>query len=128
MLREGLRNEFPAAFRKAIMRKEVVVLRNIKVSTNGSTQTLNIKIQWIDKPDQLNGMVMIIFIDMPEIPVIKLLAKTGKKTLTSSSQSELEEELKYTREELQSTLEEMQTSQEELKSTNEELQSTNEEL
>ncbi|MFO7659221.1 MAG: chemotaxis protein CheB [Bacteroidales bacterium] len=128
MLHQDLRYEFPAAFHKAIMRKEVVVLRNIKVSTNGSTQTLNIKIQWIDKPDQLNGMVMIIFIEIPDIPVIKLSAKRGKKTLTGSSQSELEEELKYTREELQSTLEEMQTSQEELKSTNEELQSTNEEL
>ena len=37
MLREGLRNEFPAAFRKAIMKKEAVVLHNIKVGTNGDT-------------------------------------------------------------------------------------------
>jgi len=47
MLREGLRNEFPVAFRKAIVKKETVVLHNIKIGTNGSAQTLNISIQWI---------------------------------------------------------------------------------
>ena len=128
MLREGLRNEFPVAFRKAIMKKESVVLRNIKVGTNGGTQTINVNIQWIDKPEPLNGTVMIIFTDVPEITDIKLQAKKGKKTLNSIRQSELEKELQHTREEMQNTLEEMQTSQEELKSTNEELQSTNEEL
>jgi len=128
MLREGLRNEFPAAFRKAIIKKEAVVLRNIKVGTNGGTQTLNISIQWIDKPELLNGTVMIIFTDVPDITDIKLRIKKGKKTLNSISQSELEKELQHAREEIQNTLEEMQTSQEELKSTNEELQSTNEEL
>jgi len=128
MLREGLRNEFPAAFRKAIIKKEAVVLRNIKVGTNGGTQTLNINIQWIDKPELLNGMVMIIFTDVPDITDIKLRAKKGKKTLNSISQSELEKELQHAHEEIQDTQEEMQTSQEELKSTNEELQSTNEEL
>jgi len=128
MLREGLRNEFSAAFRKAIMKKEAVVLRNIKVGTNGGTRTLNVNIQWIDKPEPLYGTIMIIFTDVPEITDIELRAKKGKKTFTSIRQSELENELQHTREEMQSTLEEMQTSQEELKSTNEELQSTNEEL
>jgi len=128
MLREGLRNEFPVAFRKAITKKEAVVLRNIKVGTNGGTQNLNVNIQWIDKPEPLNGMVMIIFTDVPKIPDIKLQAKKGVKTLISISQSELEKELQNAREEIQNTFEEMQTSQEELKSTNEEFQSTNEEL
>ncbi|HEX7412254.1 MAG TPA: chemotaxis protein CheB, partial [Bacteroidales bacterium] len=128
MLREGLRKDFPAAFRKAIMKKEAVVLRNIKVGTNGGSQTLNINIQWIDKPESLNGTVMIIFTDVPEITDIMLRAKKGKKTLKSIGQSDLEKELLRAREEVQNTLEEMQTSQEELKSTNEELQSTNEEL
>ncbi len=128
MLREGLRNEFPVAFHKAVMKKEAVVLRNIKVGTNGGTQTLNINIQWIDKPEPLNGMVMIIFTDVPEITDIKLRAEKGKKTSDSTMQSELEKELQSAREEIQNTLEEMEASQEELKSTNEELQSTNEEL
>jgi two-component system CheB/CheR fusion protein len=128
MLREGLRNEFPGAFRKAILRKEAVVLRNIKVGTNGGMKTFNVNIQWIDKPEPLNGMVMIIFTDVPEITDIKLQAKKRVKTLNSIRQSELEKELQNAREEIQNTLDERQTAQEELKSTNEEFQSTNEEL
>jgi len=128
MLREGLQIEFPGAFRKAIVKKEKVVIQHLKVGTNGSTQTVNVTIQWIDKPEPLNGYVIILFADTPDIPDIDRRTKKGKKTLESIRQLELETELQNTREEMQSTLEEMQTSQEELKSTNEELQSTNEEL
>ena len=128
MLREGLRNEFPNAFRKAVLKKEQVLLQHLKVGTNGSTQTVNITIQWIDKPEPLNGFVIVLFMDIPDIPDIDRRTKKGKKTLESIRQLELESELQNTREEMQSTLEEMQTSQEELKSTNEEFQSTNEEL
>jgi len=128
MLREGLRDEFPVAFRKVIMKKESVVLRNIKVGTNGGTQILNVNIQWIDKPEPLSGTVMIIFTDVPEITDLRLQSKKGKKTLHNIRQSELEKELQHSREEMQNALEEMQTTQEELKSTNEELQSANEEL
>jgi len=128
MLREGLREEFPVAFRKAIMKKEAVVLNNIRVGTNGDSLTINVNIQWIDKPEALSGTVLIIFTDVPEIETARLQTGKGKKLLSSIRQSELEKELQHTREEMQSTLEEMQTSQEELKSSNEELQSTNEEL
>ena len=127
MLREGLRDKFPSAFRQAIMKKEVVVLQNIKVDTNGGTQILDVTIQWIDKPEPLKGMVMIIFTDLPMVEGVIQSEKKEKNT-HSIRQSELEKELQHAREEMQSTLEEMQTSQEELKSTNEELQSTNEEL
>jgi two-component system CheB/CheR fusion protein len=128
MLREGLRKEFPHAFRQAIMKKEVVVLRNIKIGTNGSTQTVNVNIEWIDKPELLNGSVMIIFTDVTEIADVHLPPKLSKKAIDNIRKTELENELQRTREEIQNTLEEVQTSQEELKSTNEELQSTNEEL
>lgn len=128
MLREGLRDVFPLAFRKAVMKKGSVVLSNIKVRTNGDTLATDIEIQWIDNPEPLYGTLMIVFSDVPEIADIKSQVKKGKKTLTIIRQSELEKELERTREEMQSTVEEMQTSQEELKSANEELQSTNEEL
>ena len=128
MLREGLRNEFSVAFRKAVMKKETVGVRNIKVGTNGGEQALNIDIQWIDKPDPLYGTVMIVFSDVAEPGDIRHLANKGKRTKTNIRQAELEKELEHVREEMQSTLEEMQTSQEELKSTNEEFQSANEEL
>jgi two-component system CheB/CheR fusion protein len=127
MLRDGLRDEFPAAFRKVLMKKELVILHNLVVGTNGSSQSVDMKIQWIEKPEQLRGMVMIIFTDVSKIDDRKLLPNKGKKIL-NVRQLELEEELQRTREEVQSTLEEMMTSQEELKSSNEELQSTNEEL
>jgi two-component system CheB/CheR fusion protein len=128
MLREGLQNEFPAAFRQAIMKKELVVLHNLKVGTNGGTQYINVTIQWIEKPEALNGMIMIIFTDVHKVHRIKESGDKGNKTFSNIKQLELEKELQHAREEIQNTLEEMQTSQEELKSTNEELQSTNEEL
>ena len=128
MLRDGLRNEFPSAFRQALLKKEQIVLRNIKVNTNAGIQKIKVNIQWLDKPETLKGMVMIIFIDEPMNAIHKELVKKGEKDLTIIHQSELEKELQAAREDIQNTLEEMQTSQEELKSTNEELQSTNEEL
>ena len=126
MLREGLRNEFPPAFRRVLTSKVKEILHHIKVGTNGNSQILDVTIQWIDKPESLKGMVMIVFNEVHEIYSNK--PKASQKTINSIKQSELEKELLHTREAMQSTLEEMQTSQEELKSTNEELQSTNEEL
>jgi len=128
MLREGLRNEFPVAFRKAIVKKEAIVLHNLKIGTNGTTQTVNVKIQWIGSPEPLKGTVMIVFADTPDISGDNLRSKKGRKSLNSIRETELEDEVQRLREEMQSTIEEMQTSQEELKSTNEELQSTNEEF
>jgi len=128
MLREGLRNEFPAAFRKAILKKEIVVIHNLKVGTNGGTQNVNVTVKWIDKPEPLNGMIMIIFTDLPKIPETIHPTVKGTETTESIREADLQEELMHTRELMQTSMEEMQTSQEELKSTNEELQSTNEEL
>jgi two-component system CheB/CheR fusion protein len=128
MLREGLRNEFPIAFRKALMNKDSVVLHNIKIGSNGSTLTLNVTIQWIDKPELLRGNLIVVFYEVKDQPDIIHRTTKGKKIHESQKQVELENELQQAREEMHSTLEEMQTSQEELKSTNEELQSTNEEL
>ncbi len=128
MIREDLRHEFHHAFRNAVKKKETVVLRNIKIKTNGSSQTLNIDIKWIDKPGLLYGTLMIIFTDVKETTDIPLPSKTSKKALNSIREKELETELQRMRELMHNTLEEIQTSQEELRSTNEELQSTNEEL
>jgi two-component system CheB/CheR fusion protein len=128
MLREGLRNEFSVAFRKAVLKKELVVLHNIKVGTNGSTHLINVSIQWIDKPGTLKNKVMIIFKDVQDISDSKAAARKEKKTVDNVRLMELEKELKYAREKIRDTLEAMQSSQEELRFTNEELQSTNEEL
>jgi two-component system CheB/CheR fusion protein len=126
MLREGLRSEFPLAFRLVLTNKGKEVLHHIIVGSNGHSQTLDVTIQWIENPEALRGMVMVVFTDVHEIYNSK--PKSSKKSINNIKQSELEKELQHAREAMQSTLEEMQTSQEELKSTNEELQSTNEEL
>jgi two-component system, chemotaxis family, CheB/CheR fusion protein len=128
MLREGLRSEFPIAFRRAVLKKETAILRNIKVGSNGSAHLLNISIQWLEKPEPLKGKLLVIFKDVQDIADSKITEKKEKKSVDNMRQIELEKELKYAREKIQDTLEAMQSSQEELKFTNEELQSTNEEL
>ena len=128
MLREGLRNEFPVAFNRALLRKEAVVLHNLKVGTNGGLKQVNVSIKWIDKPDPLKGTLMIVFTDVPDTSEEKPMARMGKYIPGNARETELEDELQRVRDEMQNIMDEMQTSQEELKSTNEELQSTNEEL
>ncbi len=128
MAREGLRNELSGALRKAKQNYEAVVLHNLIVGTNGGSQSVNITVQQIEKPDAIKGSIIVVFTDIEPIKkTVGLKLKSSKKSSTSKDQ-ELETELQRANEELQSLHEEMQTSQEELKSTNEELQSTNEEL
>lgn len=128
MLREGLRQKFHLAFRQVLEKKESQVLHHLKVGTNGDYQTVDISIQYIDKPGPLGGNLMVFFNDVPDVVDVKAKSEPKVKTSKSSRETELERELNYSREKMQSTMEEMQTSQEELKSTNEELQSANEEL
>ncbi|HCE57827.1 MAG TPA: chemotaxis protein CheB [Prolixibacteraceae bacterium] len=125
MLRPGFQNDFAIAFRKAVTKKEAVVLHNVKIGTNGGSILINVNIVWIQKPEPLYGKIMVIFTDVPQTPEHEIRKKKG---VTSVRESELEDELQHAREEIQNIMEEMQTSHEELKSTNEELQSTNEEL
>ena len=128
MAREGLRFDLGSAFQKALRQTEAVIVKGLKVGTNGSTQAVDLTVQAIDSPEALRGMVMIIFQD---VATAQENTKTkGSRTASASSSKvrELEQELQHLREQLQTTREEMQSSHEELKSTNEELQSTNEEL
>ncbi|HBM15627.1 MAG TPA: chemotaxis protein CheB [Lentisphaeria bacterium] len=126
MAREGLSNELPGAYRKAMHDYAPVILRKIKIGTNGGTQYVDVTVQRIEKPDAVKDMIIVVFNDLPDMPEDK--ATKGKKRKAPSHSEELELELKRSQEEAQSLREEMQTSQEELKSSNEELQSTNEEL
>ena len=128
MLRDGLSGQLLGVIRRAKQNYEAVILRNIKVGTNGGTQYVDVTIQHIEKPDAIKGTIMIVFSDVATITKNnKISAKDGKQ-LSNIHHQEMEIELQHIKEELQSTREEMQTSQEELKSTNEELQSSNEEL
>ena len=131
MMREGLRNEFPFAFRKAQQTDEDVLLRNISVGTNGGTQSVDVTICRIKKPEALKGMIMVVFNDVKSADVKIRRNKKDTAAANADADTRLTDagvELQKLREELQNLREKMQTSEEELKSTNEELQSTNEEL
>jgi two-component system CheB/CheR fusion protein len=128
MAREGLRNELPGAFRKALKSNDPVILRNIKIGSNDDTNFATITVQRIETAEPMKGMVMIVFTEVAA--VVEPNNSNGRKGKldTTVREQKLEAELNQVNEDLQNSREEMQTSQEELKSINEELQSTNEEL
>ena len=128
MLREGLREDLPFAFQKALKSYEPIKLHHIKVENYGKDQFVDVTLQQIEKPEGLRGKIIIVFNDLPESAQVKTVnSKIGTQN-SNLRNKELEIELRQSLEDLQTIREEMQTSQEELKSTNEELQSTNEEL
>jgi two-component system CheB/CheR fusion protein len=125
MAREGLNYQLSSAFKKAMRQKSIVVLKDVAIGK----QMLNVTIQSVDKPEAMQGMMMIVF---NEVAAPLKFKSKGKSSRTNSQSvqriAELEQEVEQLRQEAQTLREEMQTSQEELKSANEEMQSTNEEL
>ncbi|MEY4569596.1 MAG: protein glutamate methylesterase CheB and methyltransferase CheR [Verrucomicrobiota bacterium] len=128
MARDGLRYELTAAFQKALKQKGSVILKDLKIRTDGGERYTNISIEKLPETDPLRGMVMIVFTEIPVPAVSEPSGKPAKAPQGGQRLTELEHELQQARAELQSTREEMQSSHEELRSTNEELQSTNEEM
>lgn len=128
MAREGLREELPGAFRKAMQNYNPVIVPNIKIGSDGNSYFIDITIQRIENPEMIRGMVIVVFTDVAAVVEIDVTDPKTSKQSSTRRVKELEIKLHRNSEDLQSTREEMQTSQEELKSTNEELQSTNEEL
>lgn len=127
MAREGLRQELPGAFRKALLSFDPVIVHNIAID-NVDSQRINVTVHRIDKPEMMRGMILIVFTDVPAEALSRKLNSKISRRSASSREKELELELKRSFSDLQNLSEENQASQEELKSTNEELQSTNEEL
>ena len=128
MVREGLHYELTGAFREAVQTRKTVTLKGLKVETMSHKQAVDITVQSLAEPEELKGMVMIVFTDTTVSQEVKTLRMSGRKAVSDDRLLQAEQELNKKSEELQNTREEMQSSQEELKSANEELQSTNEEL
>lgn len=131
MARDGLRQVLPGAFRKAATSYEPVFIPKVRLGTEKSASYIDVTVQRIEKPDSIQGMIMVVFKDndtLKEKSITTDNKRSSPKAYQPERIKEMELELQRSYEELQSTREEMQTSQEELKSTNEELQSTNEEL
>lgn len=128
MAREGLAGPLNEAFARALREKTTVIIKELKIGTNGGTKTVDVTVRPMTDPPPLRGMMLIVFQDVVVPPVKKTPSRSKQDAIHDNRLDELSEELQHSREELRSNREEMQTSQEELKSTNEELQSTNEEL
>ncbi len=126
MARPGLREALTGTIRKALRQPQPIHLKGLQVSTNGGTQSVDVTIQGMDKPELLRGRVLVVFKDVAAAPAAR--GPRRSRSADADSENSLALELQQTREALQVTHEEMQTSVEELKSSNEELQSTNEEL
>ena len=131
MAREGLKIELATALRKAHNQVKPVELKDVLIKNNGGSVAINLKVQKIIEPEQLQGLFLIVFEPVTgethsgkNKKPVSMKSKAG----SSAREEKLKKELQYTKESLQSTIEELETTNEELKSTNEELQSTNEEL
>jgi chemotaxis methyl-accepting protein methylase/PAS domain-containing protein len=126
MIREGLRYELTNAFQKALRQKEGIRLQGLKVEESEGLQGVDVSVQRLDASGPLQGLVMIVFTDVPLDA--KVAGPKPKTHIHNVRLDELEQELVQLRAESRASREAMQTSQEELRSANEELQSTNEEL
>jgi chemotaxis methyl-accepting protein methylase len=124
MAREGLREPLGLALRKAARSHGPVEINGITVGTNGGTQTVDVRVQAIEAPVQVRGMLMVVFADVPAPAPAGRTPR--RKPVAHSREAELL--VRQAREDSRHLYEDMQTAQEELKSANEELQSTNEEL
>jgi two-component system CheB/CheR fusion protein len=131
MAREGLRVELGNGFHKALEQDAPVILRGLKVGSNGGKHFVDITIQRLAEPESLRGMVMIVFTDATAPLAAETSGrprKAGKNPAPNARLEELERKYQQARLDAQTVREEMQTAQEELRSTNEEQQSTNEEI
>ena len=131
MAREGLRYELTNAFQKVLRQKGTVALKRLRIESNGEEHFVNLKVQRLEEPEPLQGLVMIVFTDAaapPETKAPSRVGKRGKAPVHNPRLAELERKHQQVCLELQTTREDMQASQEELRSANEEMQSTNEEM
>ncbi|MBD2770321.1 PAS domain-containing protein [Hymenobacter sp. BT664] len=129
MAREELNYEISGAVHKATTTRAEAVVENVKVKTETGVQLLRVTVKYLDEPEQLAGLLLVVFEEQPTPRKVRL-GKTafGSDLSRDAVVTALEKELQYTKHRLQTTIEEMESSVEELKSTNEELQSANEEL
>ncbi|MDD4149691.1 MAG: chemotaxis protein CheB [Bacteroidales bacterium] len=152
MLTDGLLEPFQAAFNKVLSEKTKLILHNIKIGKNN----LDVNIQYLEKPEILNGYVMITFFELDDISKANLLAPPHKKIskylkhlklkkpldatestdvlnvrdllLRNQKKDTDNEQLRAINEVLQATNEDLTASREEMQSLNEELQIVNTEL
>jgi chemotaxis methyl-accepting protein methylase len=132
MAREELRFELASAFEKALRHEAPVTVPCLKIEANGAEHFVDLTVQRIAEQEPLQGLVVIVFSDVPAPPMSAPARRSGKESTMAPTRDvrlrALESELQRARADLLVARAEMQTSREEVRSANEELQSTNEEL
>jgi len=123
MARPAIRTQLAAALRQVVREQNTIELRGLRLQEDARF-TLDVTIRALPEQQALEGMVMIVFRDIPVPP----RSQAGRRRAAGSVVPASEDELARTREEIRALRQEMLASQEQLQSTNEELQSTNEEL
>lgn len=123
MARPAIRTQLAVALRRTLQDRQPVELHGLSLG-EGEAGTLDLSVAALQEPRALQGMVMIVFRDVPAP------APGGQRRGRHAAAPDpaLAEELMRTREEIRALRQEMAASQEELQAANEELQSTNEEL
>ncbi|MBI5361129.1 MAG: response regulator [Planctomycetes bacterium] len=129
MAREGLRAGLNSAVRKADTTKKAVVIRNLKVKTNGAFQKIALTVKPFKESQDMRGLLLVIFAEETGIKTVTpKKSKTGKHPKRTNVVEQLKNELAFANEHLQLFKEEMDASQKDLGASNEELQAMNEEL
>ena len=123
MARAGIRTQLAVALRTAVQEKSKVELHGLRLE-HDALHTLDLTVTALQEPAALQGMVMIVFHDLP----VPAAGGTRRKRRGQASDPAPGDELVRAREEVRALRQEMGASQEELQAANEELQSTNEEL
>ncbi|HEX5372922.1 MAG TPA: chemotaxis protein CheB, partial [Aquabacterium sp.] len=131
MARPGIRTQLAVALRQALQESKPVELHGLRMEDEPHA-TLHVTVQAVHEPKALNGMVMIVFREVPNTaPPKRRRSSPLSPPVDAAMAAELDrahEEIHALRREMQSSKEELQAANEALQSANEELQSANEEL
>jgi len=130
MARPAIRSQVAAALRQALETRTPVELHGLRLEDDAQ-RTLDVTVQAVHEPSALQGMVMIVFRDVPGVPAGRARRRRAAGSVDPAIGEELarlQEEIRALRQAMHASEEELQAANEELQSTNEELQSANEEL
>jgi two-component system CheB/CheR fusion protein len=130
MARQGLREPLADALKLTAGQRDAVQLRGLQVQAPGGNYRVDVTLQALEKPAALQGMVMIVFHEVPAPHGRRASRKTNGDADASheAALQQYRDEIQKLRDETRASKEELQSTNEELQSTNEELQSANEEL
>ena len=141
MARKGLQRELSTALHKAVVSKDTIQRKSLKIETNGYITTFNLAIRPVaGESAEINEQQLYLVmledappaterhIDNVPVEIDCLQDNTARIQALKHELREKEEYLQAANEQLETSNEELKSSNEEMQSVNEELQSTNEEL